>query len=289
MRIPGLIDTLTVREPAAIAALAADPRLDRAFEPAGPLVNRYIAGRIRIDLAHDGKRLPATAERADPVRDEAAARLVRALADPVRMDEIADILGWLNARGDNDAIGPMVQTLLASRFGAGAVGSAESWRAARRLNRAVKATPAERLFWALQLGLHGARQRLAGLVGGDRAGIHAVGIAAHNIVAGLHRMRALLAAPGTAARLTPAAAAARCLPAPPRVLRQATAPGTTAEGSWRAGTIVVFDLERARGRCPTDSMVFMAGTWSACPAGAWVRALFEALWTDAAAHKGGPE
>jgi hypothetical protein len=287
MRIPGVIDTLTVREPAAITALAADPRLDRVFAPVGPLINRYIAGRIRIDYAFRGARLPATSAKDDPVRDEAHARLAATLAEPAEAAELAEILDWLGQRGDDGAIGPMVQSLLARRFDAGATGSTESWRAARRLKRAVQATPPERLIWALQQGLYGARARLSTLVGGDRAGIHAVGIAVHNIVCGLRRMRALLAEPGATARLTPAAAAARCLPAPPRVLRQATAAGTTAEGSWRAGTIVIFDLETARGRCPTDQTVFMAGTWAACPAGAWVRNLFETLWTEAARRKDG--
>jgi hypothetical protein len=284
MRVPGLVDTLTIRDPATIAVLGADPRLDRAFAPLGPLVNRWIARRVRLDYSDRGRRLPATAARDDPVRDEAAATIRAAFATPASAEELAPLSRWLDD-GRPPTLAPLVQDVIARRFGGNGTADAGSWRAARRLHRAVQATPPERFVWALQGGMEAIRRRLGGLVGEAPGGIHGVGIAAQNIHRGLVRMQALLREPGAAARLSPAAAAARCLPSPPRVLRQASAAGQGGAVAWRRGTLVVFALDAARPRAPGDATVFMAGGWSECPAAAWVRAMFETLWAEATAAR----
>jgi hypothetical protein len=74
LRIPGLIDVLRVDDPAEIAALADDARLDRAYVARGPLMNRLIASRIRKILTLDGAPLPPVAPRgaARPTPGQAA-------------------------------------------------------------------------------------------------------------------------------------------------------------------------------------------------------------------------
>ncbi len=286
MRVSGLVDTLTVRDPQTIAVLASDPRLDRVFAPLGPVVNRWLARRLRTDFTDQGCRLPAMAAREDPVRDAAAAVIRAAFARPLGAEELAPLLRWLEG-GAEPALGPVVQDLIARRFGDTGAADRASWQAAQRFHRAAQATPPERMIWAMQGGIEAIRRRLGRLVGDAPAGIHGVGIAAQNIHRGLLRMQALLREPGAVRRLSPAAATARCLPAPPRVLRQATAAGQRGAVSWRQGTLVVFALEAARRCGPDDATVFMAGSWSACPAAGWVRALFETLWVEAGAARQG--
>ena len=47
LRIPALIDLMRVSDPALIADLAQDRRLDRQYVSRGPLLNRILTGRIR--------------------------------------------------------------------------------------------------------------------------------------------------------------------------------------------------------------------------------------------------
>ncbi len=70
IRVPWLVDVLLVDDPHEIGELAAEPRLDRRFDPVGPLVNRVIAHRMRANAAawpaHTGPgpaRRPPRAER----------------------------------------------------------------------------------------------------------------------------------------------------------------------------------------------------------------------------------
>ncbi len=285
LRIPGLIDLLRVRSAAEIRMLADDPRLDRRFEATGPWLNRVVAGRLRAFFTEGGKRLPGVAARDDAVRKAAATSVERAFAAAPTTAEIAPLVAYLRGEQPSLAVGAAVQQILAERFRPEAHADADTWRAAERLDAAPRANPLRLLLWWFWGEPDRSRTRLASLVDGDGAGIHAIGVAVHNLVEGLNRMRALVRDPALVRSLSTEAAVARSLPAPPRVLRQATAAGTTAAGSFEPGTLVVMELEAARGAAPGPAVTFMAGTWSACPAGAWVEALFHQLWREATAER----
>ena len=287
IRILGLADLLVCDDPAGIAALAAEPRLDRRFAASGPLLNRVLARRIRHVLALNGKPLPPVAPRDEPGRaearqklaDAATARAADAPCDPATLDLLA---AQVLRGADRTALGPAVQTAIGRLFRSDFVGSPTTWQAALVLDAAVRSfNPLRRLRWLLGGSISAARTTLAEAVEQDPAALHAIGIAAHNLVESFVRMAALAAAPGALRDVPPGQAASRCLVAPTRVLRQAEARGEIAEGSFRPGTLVLLNLEAARARTLRQDIAFLAGGWSACPAHNWVPALLAAVWQRA--------
>ena len=72
LRIPGLVDLVRIDDPAMIAAASADPRLDRDFTGKGPLINRWIVGRIRRNLRTPNAPLPLSPQaKTEPSRRSA--------------------------------------------------------------------------------------------------------------------------------------------------------------------------------------------------------------------------
>jgi hypothetical protein len=135
---------------------------------------------------------------------------------------------------------------------------------------------------ALRLKITGeltrAQNLLAEKVHNDRSGVHATGIAIHNLVRGFAEMRNILAAPDWPPNDV---VVARCLKAPESVLREATEGTPSSKDGVRAGTLMVFDLKSAQQRDAGPEVVFMAGSWSQCPAAAWVPALIRTVWERA--------
>ena len=68
LRIPGLVDLIQADVRSDIRGLADDARLDRSFDPRGPLINRILVQRIRSVLRIDGMPLPSVAPRGDAQR-----------------------------------------------------------------------------------------------------------------------------------------------------------------------------------------------------------------------------
>jgi hypothetical protein len=162
--------------------------------------------------------------------------------------------------------------------------SPESWAAAGVLDAAVHTrNPLRAILLHLSGRLQRSRRLLADLVHGDLAGVHATGIAVHNLVRGFERMRELWSDPGWRSPSSVDAVVEQCLFAPPSVLRQAAEPGATVCGAVRAGTLVVLELEAARERTPGRDVEFMVGHWAQCPAAAFVPALLRAVWQRAIA------
>lgn len=286
LRVPCLVDLLVAEEPDAIRALAGEARLDRGVPVRAPLLNRMIARRVAVVLQLEGRPLPSVAPRDAPGRAEARDALEARLAGQSAEDEHLDALAEHVAGRSGRALGPLVQETVGRLFASGFRASEETWQAARLLDEAARSfNPVRRLVWALTGRVTGARRLLAREVGGDPAALHTVAIAVHNLVVSLERMRALAAGPGGFARYTPEQAASLCLAAPPRVLRHATARGATAHGEFRDGTLVVFCLEAARARSLAHDIAFLTGSWSRCPAQAWVPALLASVWQRAAARR----
>src|SRR5262249_61798351 len=166
--------------------------------------------------------------------------------------------------------------------------NSKSWAAAVTLNTAVQTRdPVRSLFLILSGRLKRARALLAEMVGGDLAGVHATGIAVHNLARGFERMRELWSDPHRRVRSATDAVVAQCLFAPPSVLRQATMPGVTVAGAMRQGTLVVLQLDAAHERTPGPEVEFMVGSWAHCPAAAFVPALLGVVWGRAVAAEAG--
>jgi hypothetical protein len=284
LRIPGLIDVLRVDDPAEIAALADDARLDRAYVARGPLMYRLIASRIRKILTLDGAPLPPVAPRgaARPTPGQAALEMrLNAIAASLGEDvaSLQPIAAYVRGEGAPGAAGPLAQEAVGRLFRAEYKAGAESWAAAEVLDQAPRLfNPFVLVGWALTDRVAKARRLLADKVGGDPSGLHGTGVAIHNIVAGFKRMRALWADPRARHQLSPEAAAAQCLVAPRQVVRQPLKAGGSRAGDFDPATLVLFQLGAAHARSPSAEMAFMAQSWSRCPAHAWVPALLAGVW-----------
>jgi hypothetical protein len=283
IRIPFLVDLKRLGSEPDIRAMVGDQRVDRDFVSRGPLLNRLLVGRVNGALRVDDKPLPSVAPRGDAERARSQAALHQRLdpaKGPLWDDEtLARLVAAVRGKAGVDTIGPAAQQAVGRLFNKTYVGDAASFQAARDLDDAVRTVNPIRLFKLKLLGqLRRSRRLLTERVNGDLAGVHGTGIAVHNIVQGLEKMRELW-------RKEPRPAAddavRACLFAPQRVLRQATAKGGTLAGEVRPGTLVLLELEKAREVSPTAATVFLAGTWAECPAGAFVAALLRAVW-DAA-------
>ena len=291
LRIPGLLDLLRVDARSDIRGLAEDGRLDRRFESRGPLINRLLVRRVRSVLRIDGAPLPSVAPRQDAQRARAQEVLRRRLdpaGGPLWDEEtIAGLAGAVRGNPGAPALGPAAQQAVGRLFAADYKGSPESWAAAGVLDAAVHTrNPLRAMFLQLSGRLQRSRRLLADLVHGDLAGVHATGIAVHNLVRGFERMRQLWGEPRWRSPSSTDAVVEQCLFAPPSVLRQATGPGATVSGAVRAGTLVVLELEAARQRTPGRDMEFMVGNWAQCPAAAFVPALLRVVWERAVAAQG---
>jgi hypothetical protein len=284
LRIPFIVDLLRTDDPAQIRAFAADMRLDRDFTQRGPLLNRMLTGKIRSVLSLDGVPFAPVAPRGDAERARAQAAL------GARLDGIAaagsfdeESLGALAkaVRGDADAppLELAVQQAVGRLFEPDYRASHESWAAARLLDRAVHTlNPLVSIWLRISGQIAQAQRRLGALVHDDRVGVHATGIAVHNLVRGFAAMRELLADPS---RFKPEddAVVARCLRAPESAVREARPGSSVTPGdAIRPGTLVVFDLATAQHRDAGAEIVFMAGSWAQCPAAAWVPAFIRAVW-----------
>jgi hypothetical protein len=290
VRIPGVVDMIRTDSPAAIGGLVAHPKLDRRFEPAGPLLNRILAGRIRRVLQLDGAPLPPVAPRAAPGRAERQKRLeaklsARAKGSPCSEAHLDELAAHILGRRDPDTLGPLLQEIAGRLFADRYAGTHESWEDARLLDAAVRSfNPFRRLAWALTGAVRKARRRLAVAAGNDPAALHTTGIAVHNLVQSFDCLRRL-AAEGDALRRIPAeTAVACCLSAPANVFRQANVRGETPAGSLRPGTLVLMEVEKARRATLSKDAAFLTDGWSRCPAHRWVPALMAAAWNHAAAE-----
>ena len=288
-RIPGLIDLIQADARSDIRSLANDARLDRKFDPCGPLINRVLVLRIRNVLRIAGMPLPSVAPRDDAERkaaqDKLRQRLDPAAGKPLWDEEtIAGLAAAVHDMPGAPAIGPTTQQAVGRLFVADYRASSESWIAAAVLDAAVHMrNPLRSILLHLSGRLQRSRRLLADLVHRDLAGVHATGIAVHNLVRGFERMRELCKEPRWRSPSSADAVIEQCLFAPPSVLRQAVMPGATVAGAVRAGTLVILGLEAARERTPGRDVEFMAGNWAQCPAAAFVPALLGAVWKRAIA------
>ncbi|HVN02362.1 MAG TPA: hypothetical protein VMT68_19340 [Caulobacteraceae bacterium] len=287
LHIPAIVDLLLVDDAATISAVADDRRLDRAYAPNGPLINRIVTSRIRKDLQLAGVPFPPVAPRGAqrPVPAQAA---LEARLDPLAPQlaqggpSLKTLADYVRGVGADDDAGPLSQQAVGRLFDPAYEADAASWAAAKTLDAAPRSfNPFQLIWWALTGAVPKARALLAAKVGGDPSGTHGTGVAVHNIVAGFQQMRRLWADERARTQLSPEAAAAQCLVAPQQVVRQPTAAGMSAAGEFAATTLVMLQLNRAHAADPNAETAFMAASWARCPAHAWVPALLAGAWRAA--------
>lgn len=281
LRIPFLIDLVRTGNPVEIRTFAQDQRLDRYFTGDGPLLNRMLTRKIRAVLAVDSVALPSAAPRGNAERAGSQAKqkaqldaLARGAFDD---DSITSVAKAVCGHKDASILDHAVQQAVGRLFVTDYCATRESWAAAQLLEKAVhNMNPLAAIVWGITGQITHAQRLLAEKVGGNRAGVHATGIAVHNLVRGFATMRRLLTAadPGGA----PDKVVARCLMAPESVLREAVAGTPAGTDAIRPGTLVVFELNAAQQHDNSPEVVFLAGSWSQCPAAAWVPAFISTVW-----------
>jgi hypothetical protein len=284
IRIPRLVDVLISDDAGEIEALAQKPELDREYANSSLAVNRYILRHLRKTLQIDGRLFPTITAREDQGRAAAQETLwarLNALAISLSEgpNELEGIAAFVRGEGAADACGPLVQQVVGCLFVPDFKATPESWAAAVMLDKAVRTmNPALLAWWSATMRVDRAKRLLSEMVRGDLAGVHAVGIALHNIVSGVSLMRDMFSDPEQRAALSPEAASAKCLFAPSMVVRQPTRECPFANDRLMPATLVLLKLQTANKKSPDRNTVFLRETWSRCPAGQWVPALLEGVW-----------
>jgi hypothetical protein len=300
LRVPFLIDLIRTADPPQIRAFAKDDRLDRNFSGRGPLLNRILTRKVRSVLAVKGVPLPSVALRGDEERArtqaELQAQLDAAAARIVDDDSVTDLARAVRGFEGAPILEHAVQQIVGRLFAKDYRATEQSWAAAQLLDKAAHSmNPLAAILWRITGRIVHAQNLLAEMVHHDRAGVHATGIAVHNLVRGFKIMRNLFAHPNAPDHAAGDSVVARCLQAPESALREASAEASVGADGIRPGTLVVLDLKAAQQRDAGPEIVFMSGSWSQCPAAAWVPELIRAVWRRALQlpspspdHVGGP-
>lgn len=285
--IPGLVDVIKVDQPAGILQIARDGTLDRAFGSGKPLLNSLLVRRILGVLSYNGHRFPTMSARkaiGREIQQDALWQKLSAAAPAIRAApaDLEPLAVWVRDPNPKVAVGPLVQQVIGRLFSPTFEAGEATWAAAQVIAASLAPGNALRnLAWKLTGKVTRAKALLASMVGGDLAGVHAVSVAIHNVVRGLNQMRGLYLDISVRQTLTPEMASQRCLFAPGVVLRQATSSGTVGGCPYAAGTLLLLELEKARQANGDESVIFLADTWSRCPAEQWVPAMLEGVWRRA--------
>jgi hypothetical protein len=288
--VPLVARIARIDDAATIRLLNATPSCGRRFGSTGPLLNRWLQRRLAVDVVTARGALPAFQPRDDPdraaQRDALAARLGRLDADALAArDDVRALGAWVAGDGSEAEGGRRLQTVLGRLFVDEFEATPATWRAARLIDRYVRADPLRAAWWSYSGALARALRALAEPLADDTHAVHATAIAIHNLQRALATMRAVRRHPVERARMDEDRIALRCLQAPasaPRVLEGPTQLPFRARPA-PAGTLVLFRLaDVADGRLDAAT-TFGEGQWSACPADTYVPALLRAVWRHAVA------
>jgi len=278
MRIPGVVDIVTLRDAAALSAAAVDTRLDRPAPGRGPFLNRIIARAARRTLSARGQFLPSAMARTDyrrtDMRTALSARLEAsgldaALSEPVRRAAV------FVSTGEGKAL-ELAQALIGPAVIDGFAPTRDSVKAAEAIGRALNGSFVTRLADRLTGRSRAALSNLHRIAQGDLTAVHGLGIAAQNMAASLEALRGM---PRTASA---EAALARAMIAPRRVVRQGVARGESLSGPLRPGTIVMLRVGDATRRTLDPRVAFLSEAWSGCPAHGFVPRVLRRVWDEAA-------
>jgi hypothetical protein len=287
LRIPGIADIFRVDEPEEIRALAQDPRIDRKFSLRTWPFNWLLLKRSLAVLSFKGDRFPTMTGRESEARQlhqRELAQFLHQRAAAIRLgpEELEPLARWVRGEEPESQVGMLAQELLGKLFVPGFVATTESWAAAQVLVAAPRSRKILKVFWWFVTGkVRRSKYLLAQMVNGDLSAVNAIGIAVHNVVKGLKRMRGLYSDSSARSSLAPDAAVNLCLFAPISVYRQATAPGELGGCPFARNSLFVLEIGKASQREGGRPLVFMDGTWSRCPAADWVPAMMEGLWRRA--------
>jgi hypothetical protein len=284
IRIPFLLDVVLVDDTEEMTELNRRPDVSRVVSAAGGLLHRVIQRRIASTLHVGGRPLPAFAARDDQARVERQARLEDALgrldveSEPFASD-VKRLGRYVNGQAPDVPVGEAVQQVVGRLFVPTYVATSESYRAAEVIAGWPRANPVKALWWRCSGKLRRSRALIWEKAAHDPACIHATAIAMHNMVSTIDRMREVARDPGSR-RLTPREAVQACLAAPAGLLRSASRQARVPflARPLRVGSLILFRLRKIHADTKDDSVAFLRGEWSQCPAHQVVPRLLEAVW-----------
>jgi hypothetical protein len=287
IRIPWLVDLVIAEDADEIESLARDTNLDRAYGNRSVLVNGMLLRRIRKVLQFGEKPFPTVSPRNSAGRAAEQDALWQRLNERASLltsgpDELEGLASWVRGKGSMDSCGLLVQQVVGCLFAPEFQATPASWDAALVLDKAPRTMNFLLLaWWSFTKRVDRAKLLLAQMVDGNLAGLHATGIALHNIVKGMNRMRDLYSDQARRSSLSPEEAASLCLSAPAALIRQPTTAVKLAGAELDSATVVLLKLETANEKSPNADLSFLRKTWSRCPAEQWVPALLEGVWRRA--------
>ncbi len=288
--IPGVLDVYEVSDPKEIEAVNNDPRIDRQFDSRTCPLNWLLVKRALSVLSYAGNRFPTMKHRDSMERKAAQEALWNRLnlkVPEVKLgpEELEPLAQWVRGHGAEESLGLHAQQVLGRLFSETFVATAESWDAATTLVKAPRSSNVPKLIWWRISGkVSRAKRQLASMVKDDLSAVNAIGIAVHNLVKSLRRMRALYSDSNLRRTLSPADAAYQCLVAPASVFRQATVAGELYGNPFSNDSLFVLNIGDAAKLEGAGALVFMRDSWSACPAERWVPAMLEGVWLRAIAR-----
>jgi hypothetical protein len=285
--IPGVLDVYEVSDPKEIASINNEPRIDRQFGSQTCPLNWLFVRRSLSVLSFAGNRFPTMKARDSEERKSAQETLWNRLNLKVPEvkrgpEELEPLAQWVQGNGSQESLGLHAQQVLGRLFSETFVATAESWDAATALVRAPRSSNVTKLMWWQVTGkVRRAKRQLASMVDNDLSAVNAIGIAVHNLVKSLHRMRALYSDSNLRRTLSPVEAANRCLAAPASIFRQATVAGELNGNRFSNNSLFILNIGEAAKLEGAENLVFMRDSWSSCPAEQWVPAMLEGVWLRA--------
>ncbi len=226
LRIPGIANIFKVDEPEEIRALARDPRIDRKFGLRTCPFNWLLLKRSLAVLSFNGRRFPTMTCRDSQERQNSSKSSRnpcgrKAAAIRLGPEELDPLARWIRGEGPESQVGVLTQQLLGRLF---LPDSSRPKRAGPPPKSSSQPPRSRKIFtvlgWFVTGKLARSKRLLAGMVNGDLSAVNAIGIAVHNVVKGLRRMRTLYADAAARSSLSPDAAARQCLFAPVSLYRQ---------------------------------------------------------------------
>jgi len=288
--IPGVLDVFEVSDPEDIEAINNDPRIDRQFDSGTCPLNWLLLKRSLSVLSYAGNRFPTMKPRDSVARKSEQQALWNRLnlkVPQVRLgpEELEPLSDWVRGHGAEESLGLRAQQILARLFSETFVATPESWDAAVTLVKAPRSSNLFKLIWWNLSGKVGrAKRQLAGMVNNDLSAVNAIGIAVHNLVKSLRRMKSLYFDKNLRMTLSPPDAVNRCLAAPISIYRQATVAGELEGNQFSNNSLFILNIGEAAKREGAGRLVFMRDSWSSCPAEQWVPAMLEGVWLRANAQ-----
>ena len=174
--------------------------------------------------------------------------------------ELEPLAQWVKGYGGEESLGLQTQQILGRLFSDTFVATPESWDAATTLVRAPRSSNVPKLiWWGISGKVRRAKRKLASMVNNDLSAVNAIGIAVHNLVNSLRRMRTLYSDANRRRTLSPAEAANQCLVAPASVFRQATVAGELNGEPFSGKSLFILNIGGAGKRKalrPPDSLPF---------------------------------